>query len=129
MRVFRSGEMPVTVLIADDEPWIRETARRLLERQERVRVVGEAKDGEEAVRLARALQPTVVLIDIAMPHVDGLEASRRIKSELPEVKIVIMTAHEEAGYRRAAHEIGAFAFLPKKALMTELLSGKLPWTG
>lgn len=113
--------MPATILIVDDDQGFREMVKRLLEREPGVSVVGEAGDGEEAVRLARELQPDVILMDIAMPRVDGLEATRRIKAERPEAKVIILTIHNEEAYRRAAAESGADVFLPKKTLMADLL--------
>lgn len=113
--------MPATILIVDDDQGFREMVKRLLEREPGVSVVGEAGDGEEAVRLARELQPDVILMDIAMPRVDGLEATRRIKAERPEAKVIILMIHNEEAYRRAAAESGADVFLPKKTLMANLL--------
>jgi DNA-binding NarL/FixJ family response regulator len=84
-------------------------------------VVGEAEDGAEAIRLAQALQPDIVLLDLAMPRVNGLEALRRIKAERPETKVIIVTVHAEDAYRQEAEDSGADAFLLKKTLMTNLL--------
>lgn len=113
--------MPVTVLIADDDQAVRGAVRRLLARERGLRVVGEAADGEEAVRLALDLRPDIVLMDISMPRLDGLEATRRIKTERPEAKVIVLTIHSEEGYRRAAGVSGADAFLPKRASVDELL--------
>ncbi len=84
-------------------------------------VMVEVGNGEEAVRLSQELRPDLVLMDIAMPRLDGLEATRRIKAERPETKVIIVTVHDEKAYRMAAVESGADAFLLKKALMAELL--------
>jgi DNA-binding NarL/FixJ family response regulator len=83
--------------------------------------VGEAEDGAEAIRLVHLLQPDIVLMDLVMPQVNGLEALRRIKAERPETKVIIMTVHTEDAYRRTAEASGTDAFLLKKTLGTVLL--------
>lgn len=113
--------MPITTLIVDDDLGFRRTVRQLLERAPEVSVVGEATDGEEALQLAQTLRPDVVLMDITMPRMDGLEAARRIKAEQPEVKVIMLTVHQEEIYRKMACERGADAFLTKKTVGTQLL--------
>ena len=84
-------------------------------------MVGEAEDGAEAIRLTHALRPDIVLLDLVMPRVNGLEALQRIKTECPETAVIIVTVHSEDAYRRAAEDSGADVFLVKKTLMTVLL--------
>ncbi len=111
----------VSVLIVDDDPQFRALVSRLLEGEPELRIVDEAADGEASVRSVRETAPDVVLMDIRMPGIDGLEATRRIKAERPMTKIVILTSFAEEAYRRAASESGADAFLVKKMLSRELL--------
>ena len=103
--------MQTRVLITDDRARSRSGMRALLELQPEIVVVGEAADGREAVRLVEELQPDVVLMDVKMPVLDGLEATRRIKEEWPEVRVVVLTIHP--GYRAEALAAGADAFLIK----------------
>ena len=113
--------MGVTMLIVDDNPRVRALIRRISAQEPDLYVVGEAEDGAEAIRLAQELRPAIVLMDLIMPRVNGLEAMRRIKAERPETKVIIMTVHTEDAYRKAAEASGTDAFLLKKTLMTALL--------
>lgn len=114
--------MAVRVLIVDDSPDFRKVLKHLLQKEEDVTLVGEAQDGEEAFVLAEQLRPQVILMDIDMPRLNGLEATRQIKSRRPEAKIVIVGIHDEEAYRRAALECGANGFVLKKSLLRELPS-------
>jgi DNA-binding NarL/FixJ family response regulator len=113
--------MGTTILIVDDNPRLRALIRRITTQKPALQVVGEAEDGAEAIRLVHLLQPDIVLMDLVMPRVSGLEALRRIKVEHPETKVIIITVHTEDAYRRTAEANGADAFLLKKTLMTTLL--------
>ena len=112
--------MMATILIVDDNVRSRALMRGIAAQEPDCHVVGEAEDGAEAIRLAQALQPDIVLLDLAMPRVNGLEALRRIKVERPATKVMIVTVHGEDAYRRAAADGGADAFLLKKTLVTVL---------
>src|SRR5919108_5412494 len=113
--------MGATILIVDDNAQLRAMIRMISAQQPALHVVGEAEDGAEAIRLAHQLRPDIVLMDFVMPRVSGLEAMRRIKMDLPETKVIIMTVHTEEAYRRAAEASGTDAFLLKRTLMTALL--------
>jgi DNA-binding NarL/FixJ family response regulator len=113
--------MRTTILIVDDNPRLRVLIRRIMTQKAVLQVVGEAEDGAEAIRLVHLLRPDIVLMDLVMPRVNGLEALRRIKAERPETKVIIMTVHTEDAYRRTAEANGTDAFLLKKTLMTALL--------
>ena len=113
--------MSTTILTVDDDRRFLEIVKCHLEKDPDLSIVGQATDGEQAIRLARELQPDVVLMDISMPRLNGLEATRQIKTEQPNTKVVILTNHDEEPYRKAATENGADSFLRKKTLRTALL--------
>src|SRR5712691_9473712 len=101
--------MAATIVIVDDNARVRVLLRGIAVQESDLQVVGEAEDGAEAIRLAQELQPDLVLVDPAMPQVNGLEALRRIKAERPETKVIIVTVHTEDAYRQAAADGGADA--------------------
>jgi DNA-binding NarL/FixJ family response regulator len=112
--------MRMRVLLVDDDSGFRDTVRHLLIQREEAVVVGEAADGEQAVALAGSLKPDVVLMDLAMPRMNGVEATRRLKAQWPGLLVVLLTVHDDDVYRRTALAAGAEAFLEKKSLGLDL---------
>jgi len=110
------------VLLADGSPAFRTFMRQILEVAWDVNVAGQASDAEEVVRLAQQLKPDVVLIDIDLPGLDGLEATRRIKASLPGMKVIMLSAVDGETYRNTAAKHGADGFLSKSAPVSEILS-------
>ncbi|HEV7664743.1 MAG TPA: response regulator transcription factor [Chloroflexota bacterium] len=113
--------MPIRVLIADDHEIVRKGLRTLLELDPEVEIAGEAKDGAEAVRLARRLQPDVVLMDLLMPEVDGVTAIQMIRGEFPDIEVVALTSVLEDGVIVSAIRAGAIGYLLKDTQAEELL--------
>jgi DNA-binding NarL/FixJ family response regulator len=104
----------ITVLLAEDHTIVREGFRKMLELEDDFQVVGEAQTGRQAVKLAKKLRPAVVLMDIAMPLLNGLEATRQLLKILPATKILILSAHSDDAYVKDATESGAVGFLLKQ---------------
>jgi DNA-binding NarL/FixJ family response regulator len=113
--------MAVTVLIVDDNVQFRALLREIVAAEPDLHVVDEAADGAEAIQLAQDLRPDILLLDLGMPRVNGLEVLRWSKAERPERQVIIVTVHTEDAYRQAAEASGADAFLLKKTLGTDLL--------
>lgn len=101
------------ILVADDEHLIRDAIAGLLDLQDDFEVVGQAASGTEAIATALRLRPDVALLDLQMPEPDGIEVARRLTTELPECRCVIVTSHGRPGYLKAALAAGARGFLPK----------------
>jgi len=114
---------PIRILIADDHTVLRSGLRLLLNAQPDFEVVGEASTGEETVERAIALRPDVLLLDIAMPDLNGLEAARRIRQQAPELRIIVLTMYDDEAYLRQFLEMGAAGYVLKKAADTELADG------
>jgi DNA-binding NarL/FixJ family response regulator len=114
----------ISVLIADDQALVRAGFAALLEAEDNLEVCGEASDGEEAVRLARSLAPDIVLMDVRMPRMDGLEATRAITSDerLSATRVVVLTTFELDEYVFGALRAGASGFLLKDLEAPDLLA-------
>jgi len=104
----------ITVLLAEDHTIVREGFRRMLELEDDMEVVGEAQDGRQAVALVTKLRPEVVLMDIAMPLLNGLEATRQALKSVPATKVLMLSAHNDDAYVQNATESGAVGFLLKQ---------------
>src|ERR1035437_9265097 len=104
----------ITVLLAEDHTIVREGFRKMLEMEADMEVVGEAPDGRQAVALAGKLHPAVVLMDIAMPLLNGLEATRQIRKTLPATRVLMLSAHNDDAYVANATASGAAGFLLKQ---------------
>lgn len=112
--------MPINVLLADDRPATREAVRQILAAEAGLCVVGEAASGEEALQLAKLLRPDVVVMDVVMPGIGGVEATRRISGSVPEASVIGLSLHNDAGVREAMRGAGAIAFVAKEEAFEEL---------
>lgn len=112
----------IKVLLADDHPMFREGLRNVLRSDPLFVVIGETCSGDETVRMALAKKPDIVIMDINMPIMDGIEATKLIKNQCPEIKILILTMYSDEAYLKESLEVGASAYLLKKAVNTELLT-------
>jgi two-component system response regulator NreC len=112
----------IKVLIVDDHAILRDGVRAILNLHNDIEVVGEAADGREAIEKTHDLAPDVILMDIAMPLMDGLEASRRIHKENPRAKILILTQHDNREYVLPIFKAGASGYILKKAVSSELVA-------
>jgi DNA-binding NarL/FixJ family response regulator len=110
----------ITVLLVDDHGLVRRGFRRMLEDEPDMTVVGEAGNGEEAIGLARQLQPKVVVMDCALPRMNGLDATRQILEDLPETAVLMLSMHSENTWVRQAIEAGAKGYILKNAIDLEL---------
>jgi DNA-binding NarL/FixJ family response regulator len=113
----------ITILLADDHTIVREGIRKLLEMEDDFDVVAEAGDGRQAVALVKKLHPAVVVMDVAMASLNGLEATRQILKAVPGTRILILSSHTDDAYLKDATESGAMGFLLKHASVHELAKG------
>jgi len=111
----------IRVLLIDDHALMRDGIRALLDLQDDIEIVGEASEGKEAIKKARELVPDVVIMDISMPEMDGLEATRQIKKKNPSVKVLVLTQHDNREYILSTIRSGSDGYLPKRALGSELV--------
>jgi DNA-binding NarL/FixJ family response regulator len=111
----------IGVILAEDHAVVRQGTRQLLERYPDIEVIGEASDGQEAVALTQELKPDVVIMDVRMPRMSGIEATRKIKEQYPEVGVLVLTAHDDDEYVFALLEAGANGYLLKTAEIEELV--------
>jgi two-component system response regulator NreC len=109
------------IVIAEDHTILRAGLRALLSGQNGLEVIGEAGDGREAIRKVDTLQPDLLLIDLSMPKLNGIDAIREIKSQHPEIKIIVLTVHKSEEYISAALQAGANGYMLKDASQNELL--------
>lgn len=111
----------IKILIVDDHPMFRQGLRDVLETDSRMKVTGQAADGEVAIQLAQYLNPDVILMDINLPTINGLQVSRQIKSQLPQTKIIVLTGYDDAEQVFHALRAGASAYCPKDITPEALL--------
>lgn len=119
--IFQNVMAKIKVLLTDDHVMVREGTREFIQREPDMEVVGEASDGEEAIKLASELQPDVVVMDIAMPKLNGIEATKRIKELYPSIAVLILTAYDYDQYIFALLEAGAAGYLLKGVRVHELI--------
>ena len=112
---------PARLLIVDDHDLMREATRLMLEGEPDLEVVGEAVNGRHALELCRQLRPDLVLMDVRMPEMDGLTATRAVKEELPEISVLLVTVYESDDYRWEGASAGAAGYILKDASRQQLL--------
>jgi len=116
-----TSSSPARIIIADDNEWVREVIRSILKSEPDLRIIDEAKDGQETIELARLHRPDLVLIDVSMPPVDGFVVTQMIKEELPTTKVLIVSAYEDSLVISEAVGAGADGYVLKLSLVQELV--------
>ncbi len=118
----KTASKKITVVIADDQTLFREGIKDLLENEKNIQVIAEAADGREALRLVKKLRPNVILLDIKLPHMDGIEATRQIHKECPTTNVLILSGYEDEAHVMEAIQAGANGYLSKMLPAAELVN-------
>jgi DNA-binding NarL/FixJ family response regulator len=113
--------MPIRILLADDHEVVRDGVRALLEKQADMAVVGEAADGRQAAQLADDLDPDVIVMDVGMPNLNGIDATRRILAAHPQIGVVMLSMHQDESYVLRSLKAGAKGYLLKESLRSDIL--------
>jgi two-component system, NarL family, response regulator LiaR len=119
---YRDNAKPITILLAEDHVIVRESIRQSLERKPDFKVIGESSDGEEAVKMALELSPDIIIMDISMPRLNGIEATKQIKEKMPSVAILVLTAYDYEQYIFPLLAAGAAGYLLKDVSSRELIN-------
>lgn len=117
----RPEDRGIKILLVDDHPLVRQWVRRSIERQSGMEVIGEVTNGEEAITLSRKLLPDIILMDINMPGIGGIEATRRITAEMPDICIIGLSTHDEDNIVKDMKNAGASAYLSKTEAFESLI--------
>jgi DNA-binding NarL/FixJ family response regulator len=113
---------PIRIVIVDDSPLYRRTIRKILEKQPNLQVVAEAGDGVYGIQAVRTHRPDVVIMDVTLPILNGIDATRKIKFEFPKVRVIVLSIHDVESISAAAHGAGACRCLNKDCSPTELIN-------
>jgi two-component system, NarL family, response regulator LiaR len=117
----RQATQPIRILLADDHVMLRQGTAQLLSTEADIEVIGEADDGQQAVDLAKRLQPDIVIMDVRMPVLSGIDATRQIRASLPDVQVLVLTAYDDDQYIFSLLQAGASGYLLKTAPADELV--------
>ena len=113
----------IRILLVDDNDWTRKALNHLLSREGDMTVVGESEDGLDAVRKAGFLKPHIVLMDLSMPGMDGIEATRQINASFPEIRVIMLTLYDSKQYISSTLKAGAMGYILKDSIASELVHG------
>jgi DNA-binding NarL/FixJ family response regulator len=121
--ILERAQKRIRVLIVDDHSVVRDGIQSVLELQNDIEVVGQAENGKEAVQKVGELSPDVVIMDIMMPEMNGLEATKRIYEKYPKTRVVMLSQYDDEENIQASEQIGAYGFIPKRAASSQLVNG------